>query len=130
MNSRRVFSHMLSRLTSEPAEFFGLSDVGSLKVGSRADMLLLNPEQLATYDGEASVQYHYRDVFGCHQLVNRSDGVVGGVYVGGEQVWNGADFCAEHGQRALGGALRAGLGHSSDARFTGHPVPRRIAISP
>ena len=107
--SEACFSHMLSRLTSEPAAFFGLPDVGSLNVGSRADMLLLNPEQLAAYDGEASVQYQYRDVFDCHQLVNRSDGVVGGVYVAGEQVWDGADFCGEHGQRSLGGALRAGL---------------------
>ncbi|MFL2522999.1 MAG: amidohydrolase family protein [Candidatus Azotimanducaceae bacterium] len=108
--SEACFSHMLSRLTTEPAEFFGLPDVGSLKVGSRADMLLLNPEQLATYDGEASVQYQYRDVFDCHQLVNRSDGVVGGVYVAGQRVWDGADFCGEHGRRSLGGALRAGSG--------------------
>lgn len=106
--SEACFSHMLSRLTSEPAAFFGLPDVGSLKVGSRADMLLLNPEQLASYDGEASVQYQYRDVFDCHQLVNRSDGVVGGVYVAGQRVWDGADFCGEHGRRSLGGALRAG----------------------
>jgi N-acyl-D-aspartate/D-glutamate deacylase len=105
--SEACFTQMLSRLTSEPAEFFGLSDVGSLRVGSRADMLLLNPEQLASYDGEASVQYQYRDVFDCHQLVNRSDGVVGGVFVGGQQVWDGTDFCRDHGKRALGGALRA-----------------------
>ncbi len=106
--SEACFTQMLSRLTSEPAEFFGLSDVGSLRVGSRADMLLLNPEQLASYDGEASVQYQYRDVFDCHQLVNRSDGVVGGVFVSGQQVWDGADFCGDHGKRALGGALRVG----------------------
>ena len=105
--SEACFTHMLSRLTSEPAEFFGLSNVGSLRVGSRADMLLLNPEQLVSYDGEASVQYQYRDVFDCHQLVNRSDGVVGGVFVGGQQVWDGTDFCCDHGKRALGGALRA-----------------------
>ena len=106
--SEACFTQMLSRLTSEPAEFFGLSDVGSLRVGSRADMLLLNPEQLASYDGEASVQYQYRDVFDCHQLVNRSDGGVGGVFVSGQQVWDGADFCGDHGKRALGGALRVG----------------------
>ncbi len=106
--SEACFTQMLSRLTSEPAEFFGLSDVGSLRVGSRADMLLLNPEQLASYDGEASVQYQYRDVFDCHQLVNRSDGVVGGVFVSGQQVWDGTDFCGDHGKRALGGALRVG----------------------
>ena len=106
--SEACFTQMLSRLTSEPAEFFGLSDVGSLRVGSRADMLLLNPEQLASYDGEASVQYQYRDVFDCHQLVNRSDGVVGGVFVSGQQVWDGTDFCGDHGKRPLGGALRVG----------------------
>jgi N-acyl-D-aspartate/D-glutamate deacylase len=106
-DSEACFSHMLSRLTSEPADFFGLSGVGSLRVGSRADMVLLNPQQLASYDGEASVQYQYRDVFDCHQLVNRSDGVVDGVFVGGQQVWQGDDFCGEHGRRALGGALRA-----------------------
>ena len=106
-DSEACFSHMLSRLTSEPADFFGLSGVGSLRVGSRADMVLLNPQQLASYDGEASVQYQYRDVFDCHQLVNRSDGVVDGVFVGGQQVWQGDNFCGEHGRRALGGALRA-----------------------
>ena len=106
--SEACFTQMLSRLTSEPAEFFGLSDVGSLRVGSRADMLLLNPKQLANYDGEASVKYQYRDVFDCHQLVNRSDGVVGGVFVSGQQVWNGTDFCGDHGKRALGGSLRVG----------------------
>ena len=84
-----------------------LSGVGSLRVGSRADMVLLNPQQLASYDGEASVQYQYRDIFYCHQLVNRSDGVVDGVFVGGQQVLQGDDFCWEHGRRALGGALRA-----------------------
>ena len=106
--SEDCFAHMLSRLTSEPAEFFGLDGVGSLRVGSRADMVLLNPQQLANHDGEASVQYQYRDVFDCHQLVNRADGVVGGVFVGGERVWDGADFCAQHGQRSLAGALRVG----------------------
>ena len=106
-DSEACFSHMLSRLTSEPADFFGLSGVGSLRVGSRADMVLLNPQQLASYDGEASVQYQYRDVFDCHQLVNRSDGVVDGVFVGGQQVWQGDDFCGEHGRQSLGGALRA-----------------------
>lgn len=105
--SEACFTHMLSRLTSEPAAFFGLPGVGSLRVGSRADMVLLNPQQLASYDGEASVQYQYRDVFDCHQLVNRSDGVVDGVFVGGQRVWQGEDFCGEHGKRSLGGALRA-----------------------
>ncbi len=106
-DSEATFSHMLKRLTREPAEFFGL-DVGRLEVGARADLALLNPEALRTYDGEASVNYIYRDVFGCHQLVNRSDGLVEGVFVAGEQVWDGDQFTAVHGNKRLGRALRVG----------------------
>ena len=105
-DSDACFSHMLGRLTREPAEFFGL-DVGSLDIGARADITLLNPGQLKTYDGESSVNYIYRELFDCHQLVNRSDGVVEGVYVGGEQVWQGSDFTEHHGRHRLGQALRA-----------------------
>ena len=104
-DSEEVFSHMVSRLTQEPADFFGL-DVGRLEVGGRADMALFNPTNLAKYDGEASVQYQYRDVFDCHQLVNRSDGVGGGVFVGGECVWQGDQFTEVHGKKSLAGALR------------------------
>ena len=68
--------------------------VGSIKVGGRADLTLLNPEALKTYDGEASVRLIDRDLFGCEQLVNRSDGVVDGVYVHGQKVWQGTDFTA------------------------------------
>ena len=106
-DSEATFSHMLKRLTREPAEFFGL-DAGRLEVGANADLVLLNPEALRSYDGESSIQYIYRDVFDCHQLVNRSDGVVAGVYVAGEQVWGGADFTSVHGNKALGRALRVG----------------------
>ncbi|MEM7077644.1 MAG: amidohydrolase family protein [Pseudomonadota bacterium] len=100
------FSHMLRRLTREPAEFFGL-DVGSLEIGARADIVLLNPEALADYDGENSLDYVYRDEFDCHQLVNRSDGVVDGVYLAGQRVWHGNGFTRAlgapnpHQQRAL-----------------------------
>lgn len=106
-DSEATFSHMLKRLTREPAEFFGL-DAGRLEVGARADLALLNPEMLRTYDGEASVNYIYRDVFGCHQLVNRSDGLVEGVFVAGERVWDGGQFTAAHGNKRLGRALRVG----------------------
>ncbi len=105
-DSEACFSHMVRRLTREPAEFFGL-DVGTLDIGARADITLLNPEALRTYDGEANVAYIYRDLFQCHQLVNRSDGVVGGVYVNGKAVWNGTDFTDVHGREKLGGVLRA-----------------------
>ncbi len=102
-----TFSYMVKRLTREPAEFFGL-DVGAIEVGARADLALVDPEVLRTYDGEASVQYIYRDLFECHQLVNRSQGVVTGVYVGGHKVWDGQQFTEHHGNQPLGQALRVG----------------------
>ena len=101
------FSQMLHRLTQEPASFFGLPGVGRIELGARADMVLIDPDCLRQYDGEQSIRYIYRDAFQCHQLVNRSDGVVGGVFVGGEQVWDGAGFTAAHGHRQLAGSLRA-----------------------
>ena len=111
--SEDTFSHMVGRLTREPAEFFGLNRgrdaVGSIAVGGRADLTLLNPQALATYGGEASVDYVYRDVFDCHQLVNRSVGVVKDVYVGGTPVWQGEAFTTEHGSTQLGEALRVGV---------------------
>lgn len=106
-DSEQLFSHMVGRLTREPAEFFGL-DAGRIDIGSRADITLLNADALRRYDGEANVRFEHRDVFGCSQLVNRSDGVVAGVYARGEKVWDGKGFTAAHGTHKLGGALRAG----------------------
>ncbi len=106
-DSEATFSHMVGRLTREPAEFFGL-DVGTLEVGARADMALINPDALRAYDGETSVEYVYRDIFDCHQLVNRSEGVVDRVYVGGQAVWREDGFTSEHGNAHLGRALKAG----------------------
>jgi hypothetical protein len=40
--------------------------------------------------------------------VNRSDGVVTGVFIAGEQVWDGHDFTAALGTRPLGRPLTAG----------------------
>jgi len=111
-DSEALVSHMVKRLTREPAEFFGL-DAGRIDIGSRADITLLNPAALKNHDGEAGVQFVHRDIFGCRQLVNRSDGVVAGVYVRGERVWDGAGFTAVHGTKRLGGALRAGSGQVS-----------------
>ena len=40
-------SYIVKRLTSEPAAFFGL-DVGTLELGDQADIVLIDPEALAT----------------------------------------------------------------------------------
>jgi N-acyl-D-aspartate/D-glutamate deacylase len=103
-DSEETFSYMVKRLTSEPAEFFGL-DAGSLAIGRRADMVLLNPQALKTYDGDARIEYIFRDEYDCHQLVNRSDGVVEGVFVAGKKVWQGTAFTETFGRERAGRAL-------------------------
>ena len=105
-DSEELVAHMTKRLTSEPAEFFGLPPVG-VGVGQSADFLLVDPQELASYDGESTIRYEYRDLFGCHQLVNRSEGLVAGVFKRGQEIWNGSDFTDLSGREKLGGALRA-----------------------
>lgn len=105
-DSEACFSHMVKRLTREPAEFFAL-DAGRIEVGRRADITLLNPTTLKSYDGDTGIRYQYRDVFDCHQLVNRSDGVVDGVYIAGAKVWTGSAFTDVFGRERLGSALTA-----------------------
>ena len=100
---------MVKRLTSEPAEFFNVP-AGSLEVGAQADLALLNPDALRSYDGEASIRYIYRDTFDCHQLVNRSDGVVEDVFIAGHAAWHSGEFTAQHGEARMGSTLRAGAG--------------------
>jgi len=94
------------RLTREPAEFFGV-DAGRLDVGAQADLVLIDPEALARYDTDANRRMVYRDIFEHDQLVNRSDGVVTGVFIAGEQVWDGRDFAAALGTQRLGRPLTA-----------------------
>lgn len=104
-----TFGHMVKRLTSEPAEFFNVP-AGSLEVGAQADLALLNPDALRSYDGEASIRYIYRDIFDCHQLVNRSDGVVEDVFIAGQAAWRSGEFTSQHGEARMGSTLRAGAG--------------------
>jgi N-acyl-D-aspartate/D-glutamate deacylase len=96
----------VQRLTREPAEFFGV-DAGRLDVGARADIVLVDPEALRTYDTDANRRMVYRDIFEHEQLVNRSDGVVTGVFIAGVQVWDGREFTPALGTRRLGRPLTA-----------------------
>ncbi|MEH6634689.1 MAG: amidohydrolase family protein [Halioglobus sp.] len=104
--SLQTVSTMVKRLTREPAAFFGL-DVGSLEIGAQADIVLLDPEVLKTWDSNASRQLHYRELFQHDQMVNRSDGVVSCVLINGEPVWRDGALTPALGSRPLGRALRA-----------------------
>lgn len=97
-------SFMVRRLTKDAAELFGL-DAGTIAEGARADITVIDPEALERYDGEAGVHRIHRDVFDHEQLVNRSDGVVSHVMIGGRTVWTGADFVPGYGQDLKAGSL-------------------------
>lgn len=76
---------MVSRLTSEPARFFGL-EVGTIEVGAAADLALIDPDALAAYRPDESVTRITREALDTEQLVNRPEGVVCGVWIGGRRL--------------------------------------------
>jgi N-acyl-D-aspartate/D-glutamate deacylase len=92
------------RLTQEPAEFFGL-DVGVLRAGAQADLVVVDPQALQAYDSDAGIRYIYRDIFEHHQLVNRSDGVVRHVMVRGRLAWQDGAYTELFGRERLGRVL-------------------------
>ena len=99
-------SYMVKRLTKDAADVFGVAG-GTIHKGDIADLILIDPEQLASYDGENNVQRIHREEFQHEQLVNRSDGVVPFVMIGGHTAWEKNDFAADLGQKPMGRLLRA-----------------------
>jgi N-acyl-D-aspartate/D-glutamate deacylase len=81
----RVASHV-RRLTRDPAEFFGV-DAGTLDVGARADVVVVDPGALAAWDTESTTELVHREAFDHVQVVNRPPGVVTHTVVGGRLVW-------------------------------------------
>lgn len=103
----RALAYMVHALTRRPAELFDIA-CGRVDVGDVADVIVVDPQALARYDADAGTTRRYREAFDCEQLVNRSDGVVDKVIVGGRLAWDGKAYCAGHGQERFGRALRAG----------------------
>jgi N-acyl-D-aspartate/D-glutamate deacylase len=99
-------AHAVRRLTGEPALFFGI-DAGRIDTGCQADIVLIDPQALQSYDTDANRQMVYREIFAHDQLVNRSDGVVPAVFIAGRRVWDGHHFAPELGAQKLGRALTA-----------------------
>jgi N-acyl-D-aspartate/D-glutamate deacylase len=99
-------SAMVKRLTREPARFFNL-DAGSIEPGARADITLVDPQVLATWDTNDTRELIYRDIFEHEQMVNRPEGVVTSVLIRGEVAWQDGAFTPALGASPLGRALRA-----------------------
>ena len=99
-------SYMVKRLTRDAANIFGIAG-GQIKVGERADITIVNPEELEVYDGENSVQRIYREDFEHEQLVNRSDGVVTATIVSGRAIWHNSKFANDINKSKYGKCLLA-----------------------
>jgi N-acyl-D-aspartate/D-glutamate deacylase len=93
------------RLTQEPAEFFGV-DAGVLRPGAQADLAVIDPDALARHDGEARIQYLWREAFQHHQLVNRPEGVVTQVLVAGRLAWDAGAYTPDFGRVRMGRVMR------------------------
>ena len=99
-------SYMVKRLTKDAAEVFGVEG-GTIYPGDVADLILIDPVQLATYNGEQSVARVYREEFQAQQLVNRSDGVVNLVMIGGQTAYENNAFSSTLGAQPMGRLLRS-----------------------
>ena len=71
----------IQRVTSEIADFYRI-DAGRVRVGCRADLVLLDPQALS--EGESQIEEVAMPAFGgLRRMVNREPGVVQAVVVGG-----------------------------------------------
>jgi len=106
------------RLTRDPAAFFDV-DAGEIKIGARADLVLIDPTKLANYDTNANRAFVHVPHYDAKCMVNRSDGVVKQVYINGKRVWeSGHGYTDVLGKEVLGHVLRSG--HSGIKQKSGY----------
>ncbi|WP_414689631.1 N-acyl-D-amino-acid deacylase family protein [Nocardia sp.] len=93
------------RLTGELGQWYGI-DAGTLREGDRADLVLLDPDRL---DGEldAYAEAPVAQYGNLERMVNRNDGAVKAVFVGGEYVFGDGVAAETLGLRRTGRFLRA-----------------------
>ena len=94
------------RLTGELADWYGI-DAGHLRVGDRADLLVLDPTRLdASLEEYAEAPVEQYD--GLSRMVNRNDATVPLVMVGGRVVFRDGAPTQVLGRQRTGRFLRAG----------------------
>ncbi len=97
----------INRLTKLPADWLGL-DAGSLEVGRRADVCVLDPNKLESGLTQEPIEDYHPALIGSYRYVKRSDGVVNHVLVNGEEVFNDqSGFATDLGKRSYGKLLRS-----------------------
>ena len=101
-----TIENAVHRLTGELADWYGI-DAGHLRVGDRADLMLLDPERLDdTLDAYAEAPVPQYD--GLPRMVNRNDAAVNLVLIGGRTVVLDGVPTDLLGARRTGSFLRAG----------------------
>ncbi len=110
------------RLTGELAGWYGL-DAGHLRVGDRADLLVLDParldDSLEEYAEAPVAQYD-----GLSRMVNRNDATVPHVLVAGREVWCEGRPTEVLGRERTGTFLRVGERAREVARADAAPASR------
>lgn len=97
--------HAVHRLTGELAEWYRI-DAGTLRVGDRADIVVLDPSRL----DDALEEYHEAPVEqfgGLARMVNRNDAAVRAVFVSGRLVVQDGEPTEVLGRERTGQFLRA-----------------------
>jgi N-acyl-D-aspartate/D-glutamate deacylase len=98
-------AYMVKRLTKDAADLFDV-DRGTINKGDVADLILVDPKQLAQYEGEDHVERIFREEFQHDQLVNRSNGIVPLVLVNGKTAWADDQFSDALGKEKMGSLLK------------------------
>jgi len=97
----------IHRLTKMPADWLGL-DAGSLEIGRRADVCVIDPTKLNSGLTEEPIEDYHPSLKGAFRYVKRSDGVVNHVFVNGQEVFNDTDGFADGvGKQKYGKLLRS-----------------------
>lgn len=96
------------RLTGELADWFGL-DAGRIRVGDRADLVVVNPAGLDDSLG-AYAEAPLAEFGGIARMVNRNDAAVTAVVINGRMAFRNAQFAADFGSAPrYGRFLKAGV---------------------
>ncbi|AFT99403.1 N-acyl-D-amino-acid deacylase family protein [Nocardia brasiliensis] len=93
------------RMTGELADWYGI-DAGHLREGDRADLVVIDPAHLdATLDDYAESPVAQYD--NLSRMVNRNDGAVSAVFIGGEYVFGDGTAAPALGTQRTGRFLRS-----------------------
>ncbi len=88
---RFSLSHAIRKLTSDPAQVYGILDRGRIEVGAWADLMLFDPKTI-----HVSKAQRVADLpAGASRLIRSAPGLHG-VWVNGTQVFDGKDYVKVH----------------------------------